>query len=401
MCAQLLKLGDIDQNTPTVLLDTYFNPYHGRDMPSMRKFRGDRNFDWIGFQTIPSDDIKRLQMFLRETGFQPHGDINGIFGYRTIAGVRLFQEYIRTIEGDPSVGIPDGVVGNKTRFHIDRWKKNGKQAIWKADTGHQSPEFNQWIEVLNKLKAKYIIDPTPTLQAVSDYSGVSDTLAVKDWDFDPSEIHLIGIRRLEWLKTHTRSNDDLFVLLINGMVFKFFGSTDPNPSMASRRDTPFLVHGQHKYRFGWHKLGELNKKVYRALKPRSIGVLVCRDHNVDQSLTLEDLRHGLTPNNSINVHWSGTGTSNWSAGCQVLCGRSYINNLNKLVDCTPFSAANYTELDNKTRGAYSVAADLITIFARKGEEAAMYTLLYEEDLKGHFESGYTSGLVNSLNNHSE
>ena len=397
MCAQLLKLGFIDQDTPATLLDTYFTPYHGRDMPSKREFRGDRNFQWLGFETIPSDHVKKLQLFLKEAGFQPHGDINGIFGYRTISAVRLFQEYVRTIEGDGSIGWPDGVVGDKTRLHIDRWEQERKQAIWVLDSGDQSPEFIHWIEVLNKIKAKYLIAPTPTLKAVNDYVGVSDTLAVKDWDFDPGKIHLIGIRRLEWLKTNTRLNDDLFILLINGMVFKFFGSTDPNPSMASRPDIPFLVHGQHKYRFGWHKLGELNK-VYRALKPQGNGVLVCRDQNVDHSLTLEDLSNGLTPNNSINVHWSGTGTSNWSAGCQVICGRSYINNLNKLIDCTPFSAANYTELDKKTRGAYSVAADLITIFASKGEEAARYTLLYEQDLQGHFDGDYASNLVNALSN---
>jgi hypothetical protein len=398
MCAQLLKLGYVDQSTPGSVMDAYFTPYHGHDMPLKRKFRGDRNFHWIGFQRIQADHVKKLQTFLKEAGFQPHGDINGIFGYRTISGVRLFQEYIRTIEGDPSIGIPDGVVGPKTHFHIDRWQSAGKEAIWKEDTDQQSDEFKKWIEVLNKLKARFLSESTPTLQAVMDYNGPSDTLAVKDWDFDPGGIHLIGIRRLEWLQTQTRANDDLLILLINGMVFKFFGSTDPNPSMAGRRDTPFLVHGQHKYRFGWHKLSELDKKVYRALKPKSNGVLVCRDRNVDRSLTLEDLRHGLTPNNSINVHWSGTGTSNWSAGCQVICGRSYMNNLNKIIDCTPFSAANYTELDTKTRGAYSVASDLITVFARRGEEAALYTLLYEEDLNSLFESDYTSRLVDSLSN---
>jgi hypothetical protein len=168
--------------------------------------------------------------------------------------------------------------------------------------------------------------------------------------------------------------------------------------MASRKDIPFLVHGQHQYRFGWHKLSELDKKVYRALKPKSRGVLVCRDHNLDQSLTLDDLRHGLSPNNTINIHWSGTGTSNWSAGCQVICGSSYINNLNQLVDCRPFSATFYTELGKKTRGAYSVATDLVTIFARIGEQAALYTLLYEKDLAEEFGQDYAANLVHKLSN---
>ena len=397
MCA-LLKLGNVDQNTPNSLLDSYFTPYHGHDMPQKKKFRGDANFEWIGFKKTSGESIKELQEFLINTGFQPHGDKNGIFGYRTISAVRLFQEYVRTIEGDPGIGKPDGVVGNKTRQHMDRWERDGIKASWEEDSGGPSTEFNDWITLLNKLKSKYIQDLTPTLQAVKSFQGISDTLAVDEWDFDPAHIHLIGIRRLEWLKTHVRANDDLFILLIKGMVFKFFGSTDPNPSMASRPDIPFLVHGQHKYRFGWHKLSELNKKVYRALKPQGNGVLVCRDQNVDNSLTLDDLRHGLTPNNSINVHWSGTGTSNWSAGCQVICGRSYINHLDELVDCTPFSAVNYTQLDKKTRGAYSVAADMVTIFAEQGEVAALYTLLYEDDLKLQFGPDYVSGLVSRLSN---
>jgi hypothetical protein len=151
--------------------------------------------------------------------------------------------------------------------------------------------------------------------------------------------------------------------------------------MASRPDEPFIVRGQHQYRFGWHKLSELDKKVYRAFKPATRGVLVFRDVNNDDALTEEDFRHGVQPNPTVNIHWSGNSTSNWSAGCQVICGKSYINHHDQVIDCTPFSANNYGELGSKSMGAYSIAADLITIFAHRGEQAALYTLLKEEDLE--------------------
>ncbi len=381
MCAHLLKIGFVDDTTPTSQLENYFQPYHAPDMKHKVKFRGEKNFEWIGFEKVPGDEVKALQTFFQATGFQPFGEINGIFGYRTISAARLFQEYVRTIEGDASIGKPDGIVGAKTHQHIERWRTQGLKADWiNFSRDHASLEFITWIRLLEKVKAKYLAHPDKTMELVNQYTGISDTMKVKNWNFDPGLIHLIGIRRKEWERTQKRANDDIFVLLINGLVFKFFGSTDPCQHMASRPDEPFIVRGQHRYRFGWHKLSELDKKVYRAFKPATVGVLVFRDVNNDNALTEADMLLGVQPNPTVNVHWSGNSTSNWSAGCQVICGKSYINHHEQVIDCTAFSANNYEELGPKTMGAYAIAADLITIFAQKGEQAALYTLLKEEDL---------------------
>jgi hypothetical protein len=380
MSAATLKLGHVDGSAQADHLNRYFQPYH-TDFPHKNLFRGEKLLEWVDFNQIPGQDVKDLQQFFRDAGFQPVGDINGIFGYRTIAAARLFQEYVRTIEKDTSIGKPDGVVGPKSRQHIDRWRQQGKQADWvNINRTNASPEFKTWISLLNKVKQHYLSHPDKTTELVNQYAGPSDTVKVKDWDFDPQKIHLIGIRRKEWERTQRRANDDVFVLLINGLVFKFFGSTDPSQHMASRPDEPYIVRGQHRYRFGWHKLSDM-KKVYLAFKPATRGVLVFRDVNNDNALTAEDIQRGVQPNPTVNIHWSGNSTSNWSAGCQVLCGKSYINHHDEVIDCTPFSANSYGELGPKCKGAYSIAADLITIFAHQGEQAALYTLLKEEDLK--------------------
>lgn len=56
------------------------------------EFRGEKNAEWLKFAKVPGDEVRALQTFFKEAGFQPEGDINGIFGYRTISAARLFQE---------------------------------------------------------------------------------------------------------------------------------------------------------------------------------------------------------------------------------------------------------------------------------------------------------------------
>ncbi|MBK9335302.1 MAG: hypothetical protein IPM98_01440 [Lewinellaceae bacterium] len=146
--------------------------------------------------------------------------------------------------------------------------------------------------------------------------------------------------------------------------------------MADRKDIPFLVEGQHHYQFGWHKVSD-EKTVYRALRPATAGVLVFRDKNGDAALTDDDIARGLDeqPNTSINIHWSGVGRANFSAGCQVLAGHSYINAKGELVPCAKFAATSYSELGSqKTRGAYNVFTDLLLAYAPPGVRTIAYTL---------------------------
>ncbi len=358
---------------------------------------------------MPGSEVEDLQKFLYEAGFMPRGVIDGIFDYVTQASTRLFQEYVRTIEGESTM-IPDGIVGNGTWRHINRWRAEGKVSEWgKASADKPSEEYTKWMELLAKAKAHYLQNPNGILDQVANFRKSSDTRKTSDWDFDPKEIHLLGIRRAQDAVRSTRENDDFFVLLINGMVFKFWGSTDPSQSMAynartgkGRKDEAFLVEGQHKYRFGWHRISS-EAKVYRALRPYKYGVMVFRDWDDNNALTEADLERGLdpAPNYTINIHWSGIGRSNWSAGCQVLVGKSYINNLGQAVDCSKFAASSYGALNDsqkKTKGAYNVCADLILSYAQPGVDYVYYTLGRESslDLDSRFGAGYAKEAIKMM-----
>ena len=158
--------------------------------------------------------------------------------------------------------------------------------------------------------------------------------------------------------------------------------TDPNPGMASRRDIPFLCKGQHRYRFGFHRLAGGGAKSYRALRPAAKGVRVLRDEDFDRMPSAID-RLDPRPVTDINIHWSGRGTSSWSAGCQVVAGAVYQNQRGDIVDCWGHAAIGYAQLaQHRNRGAYdtlmswlSVCADDITTRSR-----VPYTLIDEDDL---------------------
>ena len=176
--------------------------------------------------------------------------------------------------------------------------------------------------------------------------------------------------------------------------------------MTGSNIPPSLVEGQHKYRFGWHKISE-EKKIYRALKPFDpAGVIILRDLNRDNALTPDDLavrgNNSLEVNNSINIHWSGVGTSNWSAGCQVIAGKNYINNKDKLIDCSKFASTAYSELNTsskKTKGAYNVLADLVVCYSKAGVNHVLYTLGREESLNldANFGSNYAIDALRKMN----
>jgi len=380
---QVLGLGKVDaQSMPEVR--EYLDNLHESTM-SKSKLRGDKNEQWIDFQSLSGKPVENLQRGLRFTGFYPFGRIDGIFGYRSQSAVRLFQEYIRSIENDVTIGTPDGVAGPNTYKHLNGWLSQRKQADWlQFSTNNPSKLFKRWRHGLTKIGKHFKTNPTEVLNKVNVFDKGTDTLTSDRWNFDPFDTHLIGIRRKETATGYGRSNDDIFILLTNGLVFKFYGSTDPNTKMTSRSDEPFIVRGQHKYRFGWHKVSQVYKS-YRAFKPYSMrGVLIFRDIDDDDQLTQRDHRSAPQANNTINIHWSGKGTTNWSAGCQVISGKSYINHQNELVNCSAFASPGYTNLGPMTRGAYNVLLDLITIFSKNlsvnGGDPLYYTLLYEKDL---------------------
>ena len=397
--ATILKLGTFDQGAEPTDKRKFLELYHAGMSPGLQnklQFRDEST--WRSFSQVTGQSIKELQQFLKAAGFMPKSNMNGVFGYGTQAATRLFQEYIRSMV-DASIGAPDGVVGPKTWGFIRNWKKDFVCEWGQASPSKPTPEFEKWISLLSAAKNHFfqVRNTHPILQLIEKFDRPTDTKKVGDWDVDPNTIHLIGIRRAQdkSLRGSRRENDDLFILLINGLVFKFWGSTDPNPDMSHRSDIPFLIESQHEYQFGWHKIGDA-RKIYQALRPAGPGVLVFRDKDRDRALTEADIARGLdpSPNTTINIHWSGVGSANFSAGCQVLAGNSYVNHKGDTIDCTSFAARNQGALTSgMTRGAYNMFTDLVLSYAPPGVQTLRYMLGRDETFK-NFE-GWSDDFVST------
>jgi hypothetical protein len=392
----MITLGTYDSTVQSSALDEYIE--HAKKLTGVEswenKLRGEKDGEWAEFRPLGGSamTVANAQRFLKDTGFFPFGRIDGICGYRTFSAIRLFQEYVRNVEGETGIGSPDGRMGPKTISHANRWRAKNQKAEWAGvSAADQSREYANWMSLLRNVKENYAAAPNAMLGKVNEFTGPSDTVKVSNWDFDPNRIHLIGVRRNETAieaGAGERKFDDAFILLIRGLAFKFFGSTDPGAS-SNLKGAPFLTQGQHLYRFGWHKLSDLNR-VFHALKPLSNGVLVVRSK--DMALNDADLAGGLERNISINIHWGGEGLRNvgrWSEGCQVIAGKGYINHNDAAVNCSDYAAPFYDQLGSKneegvyqTKGAYNVLTDLVTALsgADQDDNVVKYMLIYERDL---------------------
>ncbi len=368
------------------------------------ELRDEGNKQWKGFTPTSSADVSALQQFLHNAGFMPKPEqVPGVFGYATQAAARLFQEYVRTVEGIDTA--PDGLVGDGTQKHIKRWQDNGLTCEW-ANWSNDNPseEYSQWLSLLGKSKDHFKANGSEILNLINGHRTKfrsCDTCIIDEWEVSSDIVHLIGLRQGEADAVQRdaqgrfrRANDDLFIFLIKGMVFKFWGSTDPNPELSDNpKGNPFLIEGQHKYQFGWHKIN-LSKeekaqglpegyKVYRALQPFEKGVLVYRVPNA-AGLTAQEVAGGIdnSPNTTINIHWSGVGGYNQSAGCQVIAGGSYINHKNEVVNFSKYVADKYSDLGgSKGRGAYNMFVDLLLTYGPPGVDTLTYTLGRDETLR--------------------
>lgn len=404
----VLHLGVVDRDSFAefqTIQDAYFKKFHNKfwswyDKSKRSLFRGDGQGEWIKPKPISGSDVSKLQQFLIKRGFMPFGKPDGIYGYVTLSAVRLFQEYLRTIEQIEGFGVPDGRVGNGTHKQMIRWVQDDLHCLW-APGNNSSREYDLWMDLLPKVKMAYkqqvseLNSPSSNvdlfqIQELEKYNRKADTLKIDDWSFNRNDIHLVGLRCNQEKGIWKRGSDDLFLLLINGKVFKFWGSTDPNPK-SSLKQEPYLLEGQHKYRLSWHKVSRQDR-VYKALTPYSKGVLVFRDWDGNNSLNESDIRRGLeynptgksgldNPNLSINIHWSGYGYSNWSAGCQVISGNAYVNDRGNRIDCSDFAASFYDKLSHiskkgvkRTSGAYTFMSDLVLAYTPPGKDYLLYTL---------------------------
>ncbi len=382
----MIQLGSFDASVPAVTRDAYVKQVE--EITRVRIADVLEGSDKLTLRQITPDvqepmTVADIQQGLKASGFFPGGKVDGICGYRTLSAMRLFQEYVRSVEKLPS--LPDGRFGSTSQQHLKRWLEQHTAfrwastiEAWQANTLGRT-EYTEWLSLLETVKQHYTASPNRALQLVGAFPGATDTRPVGEWDFTAAgNVHLVGIRRSEM----SGKFDDIFVLLIKGLVFKFQGSTEPGAS-ENPLGVPFLVQGQHDYHFGWHK------RQYLALRPQHLdkGVLVVRSKG-DMRLDAADLNNGLEANASINIHWGGKGlkfdVKSWSEGCQVINGTVYINERNELIDCSAFAATNNGEVANnpsKTRGAYNVLLDLVTALSGDLPSSSVkYMLLNEADL---------------------
>lgn len=379
---ELLKIGHFDRAAAPADWEDYLGLYHESAMRT-DAFRADKNGAWNKPAQLSGRPVTRLQEALESLGYLRQGHVDGIFGYRTMAAVRLFQEYMRTVGGKPELGAPDGLVGPNTRRALHQAVDEGLKCRWMTTRRRND---QAWLDVLEKARQQYAGDYQSILPGLFDRP--SDTLPPSAWKTGRQAIHLIGIRRTAWAasldQSGRRMNNDVFVVIANGRVMRCFGSTDPDPHWsANPRGIPFLCKGQHAYRFGFHRMKDNAAKCYRAFRPAGSGVMVVRDTNGDKRLSKGD-ELDVAPNSTINLHWSGRGTSNWSAGCQVIGGAVYIDDKGGVVDYWNHASAGYAGIGSRAnRGAYDVMLSWMTVCAPDITKSGRirYTLIEEDDLK--------------------
>ena len=399
----LLRLGHVDERVVRTdaewreFFDLYHHPYGMRN--GRLRFRDDSRNEWRPWKPVVGSPVTALTQRLQRLGFMPYASHDGVFGYVTQAAVRLFQEYVRTVtypEQHAAAAAappcwPDGVVGRHTYYYLDRMEQEGGYARW-AGGSLPTPDYTDWLRTLAEVREYYLTHGTELTAQLRTLDQRGDTLLPENWMVSGARPQLVGLRHHRTTPragTERRPPDDLFVLLVNGCSFYFWGSTDANP--ADRREA-YLTEGQHRYRFNWHNISPARcDRIYKAARPAGRGVLVLRDVHGDNALTARNRRDGLDPlpNPTINIHWSGLGISNWSAGCQVISGGSYLNDQGTLIDCRPFTARTDRERGQQRSssgprlgmGAYNLLSDLLLCYTPpqpEGEKPTFrYTLLDE------------------------
>ena len=383
-----VSLGLTDADISSAQITQYLDKLKKLSLSQDDKLRS--NAKSVGFREAPKktpDAVSQLQQQLTDTGFFPGGVVDGICGFRTQSAIRLFQEYIRSVDGKAC--LPDGIAGPITKGYLHDWIQKSRKAYWDELVDNwrkdDSPlsEYDDWLGYLQELKQFRQQQPGRILSAVNEFSGSSDTKPVAQWTHSKEQVHLLAVRCKP--DDENRRFDDIFILLIKGLVFKFQGSSDPGYTKHPQ-GAPFLVPGQHDYRFGLHR------NSYPALRPMHFaqhGVLTVRSRN-DFRLTEEDLDNGLEVNGSINIHWGGKGVgravNRWSEGCQVITGSGYLDSNGEIRSCAEYVAINNGEVNRegsrKTRGAYTVLSDLLVAFTSDLAEPGLvkFTLIPEQDL---------------------
>ncbi|HKQ75177.1 MAG TPA: hypothetical protein VJ810_15880, partial [Blastocatellia bacterium] len=188
----MISLGTYDLNVNSDALKDYIE--HAKKLTGVEswenKLRGEKDGEWAEFRPLSGSamTVVDAQQFLKEAGIFPFGKLDGICGYRTLSAIRLFQEYVRTVEGEAGIGAPDGRMGPKTIAHAGRWRAKNQKVEWDSvSAANPSREYAQWMSLLHKVKEKYVASPNAMLHKVNEDTQPSDTIKVSNWDFDPNK----------------------------------------------------------------------------------------------------------------------------------------------------------------------------------------------------------------------
>ncbi len=94
----MISLGNNDPELRTEDLERYLAVVARVAGDSGTKLRSDKGL--VGVEPVSGEPmmVSEVQQCLKDTGFLPGGDVDGICGYRTQSAIRLFQEYVRSIE---------------------------------------------------------------------------------------------------------------------------------------------------------------------------------------------------------------------------------------------------------------------------------------------------------------
>src|SRR5262245_57792658 len=152
----MITLGTYDSDVQRAALDEYIE--HAKKLTGVEswenRLRGEKDGEWEDFRELSGSamTVAGAQRFLKDVGFFPFGKDDGICGYRTASAIRLFQEYVRTVEGDAQIGYPDGAMGPNTIARANRWKANHQKADWTGVTAaNPSQEYAKWMSLLRKV----------------------------------------------------------------------------------------------------------------------------------------------------------------------------------------------------------------------------------------------------------
>ncbi len=242
--------------------------------------------------------------------------------------------------------------------------------------------YSDWMKRLKSLKVKLQEQPGLEHTMVMEYENASDTRKVGEWDFDSGEAHLIAIRKLPLIPRvfDAKKDDALFVLLVDGETYVFYGFTGHFEATDQRNNrgrakTGFIAEGQHKYRIE-------NTGSERRLVPYQDGVLLFRDRDNNRELSARDLKAGLYPDpiETADIQWHPLGMTNTLTGVQFISENSYLNPDDEIVSQIVLDQNTGELTNNSSVNAYDTFID--RIWGDPERESLFYTVVDWSDFDG-------------------